>query len=130
MRARVARRRAACADRQLAIKYHPDKNHADDKALCEERFKAVAYAYEVLSSAADRATYDRLGKKGLLGAKLERDHASVSVSSWCNARIRALLMLALRRLNASGLLPGRAGQVRGGARRARAPTAPARRRRC
>lgn len=45
------------AYRQLALKYHPDKNPDDPKAV--ERFKEIALAYEVLSSEEKRKRYDR-----------------------------------------------------------------------
>lgn len=45
--------------RQLAIKYHPDKNPGDSEA--EERFKELGEAYEVLMDAQKRAAYDRYG---------------------------------------------------------------------
>lgn len=47
------------AYRRLAMKYHPDKNPDDSTA--EEKFKEVTMAYEVLSDAQKRATYDRMG---------------------------------------------------------------------
>lgn len=47
------------AYRRLAHRYHPDKNPADPRA--EERFKEVTQAYEVLSDAQHRKTYDRFG---------------------------------------------------------------------
>jgi molecular chaperone DnaJ len=51
------------AYRRLAMKHHPDRN-PDDKAS-EEQFKEAKEAYEVLSDANKRATYDQLGHAGL-----------------------------------------------------------------
>lgn len=53
------------AYRQLALKYHPDRNKDDDAV---ERFKEAAAAYEVLSDSAKRQRYDRYGHAGLEGA--------------------------------------------------------------
>jgi len=47
------------AYRKLAIQYHPDKN-PDDK-VAEEKFKAVAEAYEILSDDTKRKNYDTYG---------------------------------------------------------------------
>ncbi|HMS72191.1 MAG TPA: DnaJ domain-containing protein, partial [Baekduia sp.] len=47
------------AFRRLARELHPDTNPDDPEA--EERFKEVAEAYEILSDADRRATFDRYG---------------------------------------------------------------------
>ncbi len=49
--------------RRLARELHPDVNDHDPDA--EEKFKAAAEAYEVLSDPDRRATYDRYGAEGL-----------------------------------------------------------------
>ncbi len=54
------------AYRQMAIKYHPDKN-PDDKSA-EEKFKEAAEAYEVLSNPEKRQRYDQFGHAGMNGA--------------------------------------------------------------
>ena len=54
------------AYRQMAIKYHPDKN-PDDKES-EEKFKEAAEAYEVLSNPEKRQRYDQFGHAGMNGA--------------------------------------------------------------
>ena len=51
------------AYRKLALQYHPDKN-PDDKAA-EEKFKEASEAYEVLSDAEKRQTYDQYGHAGI-----------------------------------------------------------------
>src|SRR5579871_10016 len=51
------------AYRQLALKYHPDRNPGDEEA--PKRFKEAAEAYEVLSDADKRQRYDRYGHAGL-----------------------------------------------------------------
>jgi len=52
--------------RELAIKFHPDKNPGDAEA--EMRFKEASEAYQVLSDPEKRATFDRFGHDGLRGA--------------------------------------------------------------
>lgn len=53
------------AYRQLALKYHPDRNEGSKES--EERFKEVTEAYEVLRDPEKRAVYDRYGEQGLRG---------------------------------------------------------------
>jgi len=50
------------AYRKMALKYHPDKNKSPD---ADEKFKDIAYAYEVLSDKKKRDVYDRFGEEGL-----------------------------------------------------------------
>jgi molecular chaperone DnaJ len=54
------------AYRQMALKYHPDKNPNDKQA--EEKFKEAAEAYEILSNTDKRSKYDRFGHAGVGGA--------------------------------------------------------------
>jgi len=49
------------AYRDLAKKYHPDKNKGNKDA--ENRFKEISEAYAVLSDTEKRAQYDRLGRE-------------------------------------------------------------------
>ena len=51
------------AYRQLAMKYHPDRNAGDKEA--EEKFKNASEAYEVLGDENKRQIYDRYGIEGL-----------------------------------------------------------------
>ena len=51
------------AYRRLAMKHHPDRNKDDESA--EAKFKEAKEAYEVLSTAEKRETYDRFGHDGL-----------------------------------------------------------------
>lgn len=54
------------AYRQLALKFHPDRNPGDKES--EDKFKEAAEAYSVLSDAQKRAAYDAYGHAGLSGA--------------------------------------------------------------
>ena len=54
------------AYRQLAVRYHPDRNAGDKSA--EEQFKEASEAYGVLGDAEKRSRYDRFGHAGVGGA--------------------------------------------------------------
>jgi DnaJ-class molecular chaperone len=47
------------AYKALALKYHPDRAPAEEKARATRRLQSVNEAYSVLSDAARRKTYDR-----------------------------------------------------------------------
>jgi molecular chaperone DnaJ len=50
------------AYRELALKYHPDRNKAPG---AEEKFKEISEAYAVLSDGEKRAQYDQFGHAGI-----------------------------------------------------------------
>jgi molecular chaperone DnaJ len=52
--------------RQMALKFHPDRNPGDEEA--PKKFKEAAEAYEVLSDTDKRQRYDRYGHAGLNGS--------------------------------------------------------------
>ena len=51
--------------RQLAMKYHPDRNPGDPAA--EESFKEISQAYDILIDPDKRAAYDRYGYAAFQG---------------------------------------------------------------
>ncbi len=53
------------AFRQMAVKYHPDKNPGNKEA--EDKFKEAATAYEILGNPEKRSQYDRLGHQAFSG---------------------------------------------------------------
>ena len=55
----AGKKQIKAAYRQLALKYHPDRNQGNKDA--EEIFKKVSDAYSVLSDNVERSTYDRSG---------------------------------------------------------------------
>ncbi len=56
------------AFRELALRYHPDRNKASD---AEARFKEIAEAYAILSDPKKRADYDARGFAGVSGFSRE-----------------------------------------------------------
>ncbi|XP_029464886.1 dnaJ homolog subfamily B member 12 [Rhinatrema bivittatum] len=60
------------AYRKLALKFHPDKNHAPGAT---EAFKAIGNAYAVLSSPDKRKQYDQYGDEKVQGARHGHGHA-------------------------------------------------------
>jgi molecular chaperone DnaJ len=56
------------AYRQMALKFHPDRNPGDEEAT--RKFKEAAEAYEILSDTAKRQRYDRYGHAGLNGTAM------------------------------------------------------------
>jgi len=67
------------AYRQLAMKYHPDKNPDDHTA--EEKFKEAAEAYEVLKDPEKRQIYNQLGHEGLKGRGFNGFHGFEDIAS-------------------------------------------------
>ncbi len=63
------------AYRNLALKFHPDRNPGDKEA--EKKFKEISQAYDVLSDSEKRKKYDVYGHEGLQGYAT-RDFQSAS----------------------------------------------------
>ncbi|MCK5222547.1 MAG: DnaJ domain-containing protein, partial [Candidatus Aminicenantes bacterium] len=51
------------AYRQIAMKYHPDRNQGDNAS--EEKFKEASEAYSVLGNEEKKSKYDQFGFNGL-----------------------------------------------------------------
>ncbi len=95
------------AYRQMAVKYHPDKNPGDKDA--EEKFKEAAEAYEILSDAGKRQQYDRFGHDGLRGAAMGGDPFGFDLSD--------ALRTFMEGFGGFGDIFGGGGQGRSGPRR-------------
>ena len=52
------------AYRNMAMKWHPDKNKNNDKVIATQKFKDVSEAYQVLSNVKKRENYDALMSQG------------------------------------------------------------------
>lgn len=75
------------AYRQLALKWHPDKN-PDKKDEAEAKFKQIGEAYFVLSDAKKRQIYDKHGKDGVRRANEGRSYSQHSRAGSGNGRTR------------------------------------------
>src|SRR3989338_405754 len=53
------------AYREMALRYHPDRVHHEQKKEAEEKFKEISEAYAVLSDSSKRALYDQYGHSGI-----------------------------------------------------------------
>ncbi|MBM4161744.1 MAG: molecular chaperone DnaJ [Ignavibacteria bacterium] len=60
------------AYRQMALKYHPDRNPGNKQA--EESFKEAAEAYEVLGDPEKRRRYNQFGHEGMRGTNFREFH--------------------------------------------------------
>jgi curved DNA-binding protein len=70
------------AYRQLALKYHPDKNPGDKQA--ESRFKEINEAYDVLGDPTKRAKYDQLGSSYRAWERTGGQPGGFDWSQWAN----------------------------------------------
>lgn len=71
------------AYRQLAQKYHPDKNPGDKKS--EDKFKDLNEAYEVLGDPQKRAKYDQLGSSYAQWERMGKPGGGFDFGQWAGS---------------------------------------------
>jgi len=81
------------AYRSLALKYHPDKNPGNTEA--EERFKKIAYAYDILEDPIKKRDYDRYSEFGFV--KIELPSAKTKEQELAERKQRAKNILRLKK---------------------------------
>ena len=89
--------------RQLALRYHPDRNPGSSRA--EERFKLVAEAYHVLSDRHRRRVYNEGGHRGLRDTGFQGFRHSEEVFTTLGAELFAFLGISGKQPH-RGPLPG------------------------
>ncbi len=112
------------AFRSLARELHPDVNDHDPEA--EEKFKAAAEAYEVLSDAERRRTYDAYGHEGLRSGGFDPRSSFGSIDDILQAFFGGCRSIRVRRRGRSGCRRRRPGRGRDRARRRSPPACAAR----
>ena len=93
------------AFRRLARELHPDVNAHDPEA--EEKFKEAAEAYEVLSDAERRRTYDAYGHDGLRVGRLRAELRGLRLDLGPLQRVLRRRAASTRRSAARGCAAGR-----------------------
>jgi molecular chaperone DnaJ len=83
------------AFRNLALKYHPDRNK---EAGSEERFKEIAEAYAILSDPKKRADYDARGFAGVAGFSREDLFGGINFEDIFGGLILVLMLAEVARL--------------------------------